>query len=169
MIIPFLWVWLLRLPRYPRLRLPRERWLNRWSPMAKAARFEGAFALQLRLGLHRESSPRNGLQPRARNRLGGQLADPVGLLFNPLQGLFDLKNCVLIGGEEAECKVPVEIIRARVGHVEAVAGEFLGGLLGQAVHLPDQLLAQFQQMKVKLVPLRLYFLEIRSGQSLVGH
>jgi len=29
--------------------------------------------------------------------------------------------------------------------VQAVAGQFLRGFLGQAVHLPEQLLAQFQQ------------------------
>ncbi len=79
----------------------------------------------------------------------------VGVLLNPLERLFDFVNRVLVGGQQAQRKIAVEIVRAGIRHVQAVAGHFLGGFLGQAVHLAEQLFAQIEQAVVKLLPLGL--------------
>jgi hypothetical protein len=50
--------------------------------------------------------------------------------------------------------------------VQAVAGHFLRGFLGQAVHLLGQLLAQFQQVQAELLPFRLDLFQIRPGARL---
>ena len=114
-----------------------------------------AFAFQLRLGLDREARPRNRFQARLGNRLAGQFADAVGLLLDALERLLDFINRVLVRRQQAQGEIAVEIVRAGIRHVQAVTRHFLGGLLGQPVHLVEQLVAQFQQPVVILLPLRL--------------
>ena len=110
---------------------------------------------QLGLRLHGETRPRNGFQARAGNGFAGQFADAVSLFLDALEGFFDLVNRILVGGKQAQGEIAVKIIRARIGHVQAVSGQFLGGFLGQTVHLVEQLVAQFQEMLVILLPLGL--------------
>ena len=98
---------------------------------AEPALAQGAFAFQLRLGLHREAGPGNGFEPGFRNGFAGQFAHAVGVALDAAQRFLDLVDGVLIGGEQAQGEIAVEIVRAGIGHVEAVAGHFLGGFLGQ--------------------------------------
>jgi hypothetical protein len=63
-------------------------------------------------------------------------------------------NRVLVGRQQAQREIAVKIIRAGIRHVQAVAGHFLRGLLGQAVHLLGELLAQFQQPVVRTSAIR---------------
>ena len=130
------------------------------AELAEPARTQGAFAFQLRLRLDREPRPRNRFQPRLGNRLAGQFADAVGLFLDALERLLDFIDRVLVGRQQAQREIAVKIVRARIGHVQAVTGQFLRGFLGQAVHLPEQLLAQFQQPLVILLPLRLDLLRV---------
>ena len=88
-----------------------------------------------------------------RNRLARQLADAVGVPLDALESFLNLVNGILVRGKQAEGKIAVEIVRARIGHVQTVAGHFLGGFFGQAIHLAQQLVAQFEQPFVILGPL----------------
>ena len=69
---------------------------------------------------------------------------------------------VLVGGQQAQREVAVKIIRAGIRHVQAVAGEFLGGFLGEAVHLLDELLAQIEQILAEAVPFGLDPLQVKT-------
>jgi hypothetical protein len=81
---------------------------------------------ELRLGFHGETGPGNRVQTGARDGLAGQFADAVRVLLDALERLFDFIDRVLIGGQQAQGEIAVEIVRAGIGHVEAVAGHFLG-------------------------------------------
>ena len=138
------------------------------AKLAEPARFQRALTLQLGLGLDRETRPRDGLQASTRNGLGRELANTIGLFLDALERLLDFINGILVRRQEAQREIAVKIIGAGIGHVQAVACQFLGGFLGEAVHLPDQLLAQFKQMQIELLPLRLDFFQVRTRTHL-GH
>ena len=119
---------------------------------AQAALAQGAFFFELGLRFDGESRPGDGVQASFGDRFAGQLADAVGVFLDPLERLFDFVDGILIRGEQTERKVAVEIVRSGVGHVEAITGHFLGRLLGQAAHLVEQPLAEFQQGVVVFGP-----------------
>src|SRR3989442_15737391 len=96
---------------------------------AEPALAQRPLALQLGLGLDRKARPGDRLQARLWDRLAGQFTNSVGVSFNALERLFDLVNGVLVRGQKAEREIAVEVIRAGIGHVEAVTGHFLGGFL----------------------------------------
>ena len=100
-----------------------------------------------------------------RDRLAGQLTNAVGFFLDALERFLDFINRVLIRREQAQGKIAVKIIRAGIGHVQAVTGQFLGGFLGQAAHLMEQLVAQIQQILVKLMPFRLDFPGVNHGHA----
>src|SRR5438477_134418 len=83
-----------------------------------------------------------------------------GLIFvflDALEGFLNFIDGILVGREQAKGEIAVKIIRARIGHVQAVAGHFLSGFLGQTVHLVEEPLPQIEEVLVVSGPLRLDF------------
>jgi len=99
---------------------------------------------------------RDGIQTRSGYRFASQLASPIGILLDALQGFINFVNGILIRGKQAESEIAIEIVGARIGHVQAVAWQFLGRFFRQPIHLTNQLFAQIQQDFVILRPFGLY-------------
>ena len=135
------------------------------AELAEAALAERTVAFELGLGFHGETGPGNRGQTGLGNLLGGQFADAVGVSLDALEGLLNFVNGVLVGGKQAEGEVAVEIVRAGIGHVQAVAGHFLRGVLGEAAHLVEEPVAEVEQVLVIFHPLGLDF----DGCTAAGH
>ena len=118
----------------------------------EAAAAKGAIALELRLRFDGEAGPGNGVEAGFWNGFAGQFASAVSALLDALESFLDFVDGVLVCGEQTEGEIAIEIVSSRIGHVEAVAGHFLGGLFGEAAHLIEETFAQVEQIAVVFLP-----------------
>src|SRR6202451_798840 len=88
----------------------------------------GLVALDLLLGLRGVARERDGEQALLGDRLRRDLADPVGAVAHALDRGLDLRERLLLAGDQAEREVAVERVRAGVRHVLAVGGKVPGVL-----------------------------------------
>jgi len=77
---------------------------------------------------------------------------PVSVFFDAFQSFFNLVDRILVRGKQAEGEVPVKVVGAGIGHMEAVGRHLLGGFFGQATHLIGQALPQIEQVLVVFDP-----------------
>src|SRR5436190_8629159 len=89
---------------------------------------DGTSAFEFLFGGGREACPWYGLQALGLYGFTGQFANTIGAFADPVQRLVDLIKLFLPGGGDAERKIAIIIVGARIGDMETVGGLFFGGI-----------------------------------------